>query len=186
MGYLRKIFRKIKIKIFTYRTNHFPSRKGINIADDLMLGRYINIYVALKANSIDIAPQVHIKEFCNLMVGENAQLVIGRNVFINNYTSINCLDKIVINENCQIGEGVKFYDHNHKYTTDPIIDVKKNEFNTAPIVIGRSCWIGSNVIILKGVTLGDNVIIGANNLIYKSIPSNSIVKAKVDYQIEQF
>ena len=38
----------------------------------------------------------------------------------------------------------------------------------------KNCWIGANVVILKGVTIGDNVIIGAGAVIHKDIPSNSI------------
>ena len=45
----------------------------------------------------------------------------------------------------------------------------------ASIHIGRDCWIGANTVILRGVTIGDNVIIGANCLIHQDIPSNSIV-----------
>lgn len=47
--------------------------------------------------------------------------------------------------------------------------------SSSPIHIGRDCWIGANTVILKGVTIGDNVVIGANCLIYQDIPDNSIV-----------
>ena len=51
-------------------------------------------------------------------------------------------------------------------------------YSKAPVVIGRDCWIGSSVIILKGVTIGDNSIIGAGSIITENIPSESIVKPK--------
>ena len=51
----------------------------------------------------------------------------------------------------------------------------KLQCSSAPIHIGRDCWIGANTVILRGVTIGDNVVIGANCLIYQDIPSNSIV-----------
>lgn len=44
----------------------------------------------------------------------------------------------------------------------------------APIVIGENCWIGRNVSIMKGVTIGDNSIIAANSVVTKSIPANCI------------
>ena len=83
------------------------------------------------------------------------------------------------------GEGVKIYDHNHKFSTDPV-KVEKGAFTTAPVRIGRNCWIGSNVTILKGVTIGDNVIIGTHCLIHQSIPSNSIVKHTEGLDISSF
>ncbi len=49
-------------------------------------------------------------------MGNEAQLIIGDNVFMNNYCSINCLDEIEIGENTLFGEGVKLYDHNHQHT----------------------------------------------------------------------
>lgn len=123
--------------------------------------------------------------YCNILVYPNAKLTIGKRVFFNNYCSINCLEKIEIGNDTIFGEGVKLYDHNHlinKKTKS--IDVAKEQFNTAPIKIGNGCWIASNVVILKGVTIGDNVVIGANCVIHKSIPSNTIVKNNQNLIIE--
>jgi acetyltransferase-like isoleucine patch superfamily enzyme len=79
---------------------------------------------------------------------------------------------------------VKLYDHNHLITTENNqVNIAKDQFKSAPIIIGKNCWIGSNVTILKGVTIGDNVVIGANNLIHKSIPANTIVKYNADYTL---
>ncbi len=45
---------------------------------------------------------------------------------------------------------------------------------SAPITIGKRCWIGGSSIILQGVTIGDNVTIGAGSIVTKDIPSNSL------------
>lgn len=45
---------------------------------------------------------------------------------------------------------------------------------TPPLKIGKNVWIGSNCVLLPGVEIGDNVIIGAGSIVTKSIPSNSI------------
>ena len=57
-------------------------------------------------------------------------------------------------------------------TTTIVIQLKKIEkgqWNTVPIRVGRDCWIGSNVHDFKGVTIGDNTIIGAGCLIRNDI-----------------
>lgn len=43
-----------------------------------------------------------------------------------------------------------------------------------PVHIGRNCWIGAGVIIVPGVTIGDNVVIGAGSIVTKDIPSNVV------------
>lgn len=43
-----------------------------------------------------------------------------------------------------------------------------------PIHIGENCWLGASVIVVPGVTIGDNVVIGASSVVTKDIPSNSV------------
>lgn len=125
---------------------------------------------------IHIAENVYISESNNIAIKGNARLTIGRDTYITRAT-IACLEKIEIGKNCILGEGLKVFDHNHKYQTDPF-HVSKTEFNTAPIKFGDNIWTGANVIVLKGVTIGDNVIIGAGCTIYKDVPPNSIIMNK--------
>ncbi|WP_099810997.1 DapH/DapD/GlmU-related protein [Streptococcus suis] len=101
-----------------------------------------------------------------------ATLIAGKRVFFNSGAVLRCHSKIEIGDDTMFGDGVKLYDFDHKFTNYP---VEKLAFKTAPIKIGKNCWIGANSVILKGVTIGDNVIIGAGCTIHKDIPSNSIV-----------
>jgi acetyltransferase-like isoleucine patch superfamily enzyme len=184
--YINNQLKKIKNGIIDYQKNkkkHFPSIKNIHVEKDFIIGNYNNLQIENDV-TVEIYSSVIFREYCNIFIAKKAHLIIKKGVFFNNYCSINCLHKIKIGENSIFGEGVKMYDHNHKYTTLPF-HVEKGEFTTAPISIGKNCWVGSNVTILKGVTIGDNVIIGANCLIHKSIPSNAIVKhtEKLDIQV---
>ena len=43
-----------------------------------------------------------------------------------------------------------------------------------PVRIGNDCWLGANVVICPGVTVGDNCVIGAGSVVTKDIPSNSV------------
>ena len=43
-----------------------------------------------------------------------------------------------------------------------------------PITIGKNCWIGGNAVICPGVTIGDNVVIGAGSVVTKDIPANTV------------
>jgi galactoside O-acetyltransferase len=56
---------------------------------------------------------------------------------------------------------------------DPTLRSQGLQFNV-PIKIGNNCWLGAGVIVLGGVTIGDNSVIGAGSVVTKDIPSNVI------------
>ncbi|ROH95777.1 acyltransferase [Chryseobacterium daecheongense] len=129
-----------------------------------------------KIGNIRIDEHVLLREHCNILVYPDAELIIGKGVFFNNCCSVNCLERIEIGDDTIFGEGVKLYDHNHLIEKSSVIHVEKEKYTKDIIKIGENCWIGSNVVILKGVTIGDNSVIGAGCIIHKSVPPNTIVK----------
>jgi acetyltransferase-like isoleucine patch superfamily enzyme len=165
--------------------NLFPKSATIKVSEDLVIGSQRNIQIPSPDITLTIKHGVGFRQFCNILIYKYGELIIGENVFFNNYCSINCLGKIEIGANTLFGEGVKIYDHNHLfYSENKTLIVERDKHKIGRVKIGKNCWIGSNVTILNNVEIGDDVIIGANNLIYKSIPSNAIVKSKTDLQIE--
>jgi len=65
---------------------------------------------------------------------------------------------------------VQIYSHD---SVDWAISGGKKEYNYKKTKIGNNVYIGPNVVIQKGVTTGDKVIVGANSFVNKDIPSNS-------------
>ena len=53
--------------------------------------------------------------------------------------------------------------------------IKRSLFSKGPVIIGNNVWIGSGVIILPNVTIGDNCILGANSVVTKSFEKNSVI-----------
>ncbi len=115
---------------------------------------------------------------------EGGIIEIGSGCFFNNNCSINSLSKVTIGDNCLFGEGVKIYDHNHEFKKSNIL-IKDQGYSMAPINIGSNCWIGSNVIILKGVTIGDNSVIGGGSIIFKNVPANTVVVNKLTTELRE-
>lgn len=104
-----------------------------------------------------------------IKVAERASLVIGSGS-INQNTNIQCYNSITIGNNVGISENVVIRDSdNHR-----IIGKEMNHVKTKPIVIGNHVWIGMNVIILKGVHIGDNAVIGAGSVVTHDIPSDCL------------
>lgn len=96
---------------------------------------------------------------------------VGKRFFANfNWT---VLDEALVNigDDCFIGPNVSIYTACH--STDPIVRNTRQEW-ALPVTIGNNCWIGGSVTILPGVTIGDNVTIGAGSVVAKDIPSNSV------------
>ena len=44
----------------------------------------------------------------------------------------------------------------------------------APVVIGRNCWLGAGVLVMPGVTIGDNTVVGAGSVVTKDLPANVV------------
>lgn len=105
----------------------------------------------------------------------NSNIIIKEETFFNNGCSISCQGKISIGRNCLFGEGVKIYDHNHIFKNIPELIVNQG-FKVGEVFIGNNCWIGSNVVILKGANIGDNCVISAGCIIDYNVPSGNIVK----------
>lgn len=83
--------------------------------------------------------------------------------------------KVTIGDNVMIGPELMCYTTNHqiKRTDIPMIDQGFSEMH--PIIIGDDVWIGSRVIILGGVKIGNGAVIGAGAVVTHDIPSNAAV-----------
>ena len=145
------------------------------LAENAKVGKGF-IFQFQNSSQLSFGSNLDLRNFVNIWVGKNAELILGNNVFFNNYCSINCLKSIEIGENTLFGEGVKIYDHNHQYSMEKDqLNVNRKEFTYGEIKIGKNCWLGSNVVVLKGVKIGDNSIIGAGCVIHQDIPANSVI-----------
>ena len=146
-------------------------RVGVNHQEKIVQDGTWNVFQINNKADLIVGSNVICRNFENFHVS-SGKLILHDGVFVNNSCSFNCMERIEIGSGTMMGEGVRFYDHDHIYTADKI---EKWQWTTAPIRVGRDCWIGSNVTILKGVTIGDNAIIGAGCLIRNDVPANSVV-----------
>lgn len=99
---------------------------------------------------------------------DGGNLQIGSNVFINRNCNIVSQKYIKIDDECTIGPNVCIYDHDHAS------HFSKEKYIQSSISIGKKVWIGANVIILRGVSIGDNAVIGAGSVVTKDILANTI------------
>lgn len=95
---------------------------------------------------------------------------IGEKFYANHNLVILDANKVIFGNNVQIGPNCGFYTSGHPIDKETR---RKVEF-AKPIVIGNDVWIGGNVCVMPGVTIGDNTVIGAGSVVTKDIPSNVV------------
>ncbi len=112
--------------------------------------------------------------------GTKQTLFIGKNCEIGDNVHIVAHQKVTIGENCLMASKIFISDTNHgTYDnsdphSDPNTAPNDRRLVTKPISIGNNVWIGENVVVLLGVTIGDGCIIGANSVVNRDIPAGTI------------
>ena len=125
----------------------------------------------------------HMRKGFQATVEHGGVITLGNNVFFNNGCGLHARKAITVGDETIFGENVHVYDHNHRFA-DPTLAIKDQGYTEAPVSIGRHCWIGSNVTILKGATIGDNTVIGAGCVISGDIPANSVVRMESSLHVD--
>lgn len=134
-------------------------------------------------SSLNIGKRTRWRRRFQLWIENGGVLEIGENCFFNNDCSITCFGKISIGDNSIFGENVKIYDQNHRFSENKKI-FSEQGYSIGEVHIGKNCWIGSNVVILKGTRIGDNCVIGAGVVLSGEIKSNTIIKNTCNYTME--
>lgn len=169
---MKQLFIEIKESFFLALGNHLPRLNFFNQY------RYI---LFKKAG-------VQINGYCNFWsgfdvrpIGACKKLIIEKNVFINR--NFRCAipknSTVIIGENTAIGPNVSIETASHNLYFEP----EKGRGTFAKSVnIKEKCWIGANCVILGGVTIGRNSVIGAGSIVINDIPDYSLavgIPAKV-------
>lgn len=125
----------------------------------------------------DVGKDVRVNQPFFVDYGYN--VAIGDNTFINMNCTLLDAGQIFIGSNTLLGPDVKIYTSQHPLNGAERFWIEENGTRavktwTAPVKIGSFTWIGGGSIILPGVTIGDNVVIGAGSVVTESIPDNAI------------
>ncbi|MBR5871612.1 MAG: sugar O-acetyltransferase [Clostridia bacterium] len=96
---------------------------------------------------------------------------LGRDVYFNfNVTLVDDND-ITIGDCTMVGPNTVIATASHPIC--PELREQGGQFNL-PVVIGKNCWLGAGVIVLPGVTIGDNTVVGAGSVVTKDLPPNVV------------
>jgi len=102
-----------------------------------------------------------------------AHILLGDHVGLSSTTIVS--GKLIeIGEHTLLGAGCMILDNDFHAPGPGFSWLTEYQKSSKPIKIGRGCFIGTRSIILKGVTLGDRVVIGAGSVVTKDVPAYSI------------
>ena len=104
----------------------------------------------------------------------NPKITIGNRVTSTANLQIAALQEVIVEDDVMFASNVNITDGLHGYENADEPYKYQKMFKIAPVLIKRGSWIGQNVVILPGVTIGELVIVGANSVVTKSIPDRCI------------
>lgn len=100
------------------------------------------------------------------------KIYIGAHTYINRNTFLDAIESLTIGKYCGIGPNCYITDHDHGH--DPTLPPLGQPMLAKPTHIGERVWIGANVTILKGVTIGERTIVGAGSVVTRDLPPDAI------------
>lgn len=162
-------------KLFADINTKFMLQKGseLNISEMLILGENSicdnkrSTLLRMDENSkFNINGKSSIFYGADIILFKNAELNIG-NSFINSDCKIRCHNSITIGDGCAISHDFTVMDSNaHSLNGDK---------GARPVHIGNNVWIGTRVLVLPGVTIGDGAVVAAGSVVSKDVPANTLV-----------
>jgi maltose O-acetyltransferase len=164
-----------------FRWATWPGR----LSGRLFMDKHVRLFVPLRCDGEGV---VHVSDRTKLgwpqapRCGEGSVLLqarnkdavirIGRHCALSNNVSIIAVESVEIGDDCLIGDLVSIMDSDfHGIAPD---QRRTGPIQTVPVKLGNNVWLGSRVIVQKGVTIGTNSIVAPNAVVTSSIPANAI------------
>ena len=186
-GYAIKLFRFNIHRLFFARSallGFMGSGSVIQFGNQFYIGRCPNIgsQVTIKCLSrrgVKIGDNFTIRDSskidCIGVLAEPSEgIVIGDNVGVSEHCFIQVRGFLEVGDNVIVGPNTTIITENHNFR-NPVAPVRLQGTNRKGTIIHNNVWIGASCIILDGVTIGENAIIGAGSVVLSEVLPNSIV-----------
>ncbi|CAD0147623.1 Galactoside O-acetyltransferase [Streptococcus thermophilus] len=155
----------------------------LSVGDNVSLGRFFEI----KGHEfISIGDNVVAKKYLKLhawnkykkqRIKKNPNLVVGSNVSFGDNCYLTCANQIIVEDNVLMGDNVFITDNFHGNSSPKEVNIPPADreiWSKGGVRIKSNVWLGRNVCVMPGVTIGYGSVIGANSVVTKDIPSRCI------------
>lgn len=133
-----------------------------------------NVLEAFREGRLEIGPHVLLEPNVWLTAPGDARIRIGGGSFLNIGVMVAADTLVEIGEHCMLANGCFVTDANHRFD-DPNLPVPWQGFTSkGPTRLGDNVWLGANVVVTSGVTIGERCVIGANSVVTEDIPPFSV------------
>ena len=177
--YWRGKFKKCGKNVFIDEGVIIQNPECISIGDNVWIDKYC-ILMAGKAN---LSERIHKRKVNEDFIGEEGDLIIGKNVHISPFCIIQAHGGFQIDDNSGFSSGVKVYTlSNLPYNPENPSDIvyftpmaDKSAYFISPVVIKENVGVALNCIILSGVTIGEKSFVAPNSVVLTNVSPNSYV-----------
>jgi acetyltransferase-like isoleucine patch superfamily enzyme len=127
-------------------------------------------------HAISVGDGSEIGSGVRVKAGFDSKISIGSKVLIDDYSYICAHEFISIGDGTLVAANCYIVDFNHNTPlSDKTSRTYINSYTSKKIIIGKNVWIGTHSVILPGVQIGDNAVVGAGSIVTKNVPANSVV-----------
>lgn len=181
---LRRMYRaaayyeETQLPVFASRPRNLRIRlpRRISGAEHIQIGDDVDLGPGCLLTAIDHYPPTPLQDRARPRAVQvfKPRIVIGNRVTATSNLTIGAHQEVVIEDDVLFASNINITDGLHGFTdaTEPY--KYQPIFRIAPIRIGRGCWIGQNVVVMPGVVIGEQTIVGANSVVTGNLPPRSI------------
>lgn len=138
----------------------------VQLGRDVIIGPGVTLK-ATDGGRIQIGDRVAISSGA-VIIAKGGLLIIGSDGFVGEGAVIAARERLEIGPDALIAEYVTIRDQDHGFA-DLARPMRLQGFVTAPVIIGANVWLGAKATVLKGVTIEDGAVIGANSVVTRSL-----------------
>jgi acetyltransferase-like isoleucine patch superfamily enzyme len=125
--------------------------------------------------AIDLGPRVVIQRGAALYARPGSRLLISDGCRIGSDVVISVAESVTLGPDVLLAPRCYISDHNHQFSNPGVPVIHQGMTTPAAVTIGDGCWLGINVCVLAGVTLGRNCVVAANSVVTSSFPDGSVI-----------